>query len=65
MKTEKELFEIALRYVEKSYNSEDLRYGDDLYGETREDINTCVEIFHEIKHEGLKWAYEQLKNLSC
>lgn len=61
--TEKELFEIAIKYVEKDYNSEDLRYGDDLYNASKEDITNCIEIFHEIKNEGLNWAYNHLKTL--
>lgn len=61
--TQKELFEIALKYKEKGYNTEQLRYGDDLYDATAEEISDCLEIFWEIEREGTNWAYEQLKKL--
>lgn len=61
--SEKMLFEIAIKYVEKGYNTENLRYGDDLYDVTSEDIQECIEIFYEIKENGLKWAYEHVKTL--
>lgn len=54
------LFRIALRYIEKGYSSEDLRWGDDLYGSSQEDIETCREYYEEIIEEGTKWAYNQL-----
>lgn len=62
--TEKELFEIALKYVEKGYSSEDLKYGDDLYDANTEDKNHCIECYVQIKHEGSKWAYEYLETLN-
>jgi len=61
--TQKELFEIALKYKLKGYNTEHLRYGDDLYNATKEQIETCIEMFCEIDDNGIKWAYEKLKML--
>ena len=62
--TEKELFKIALKYIEKGYSEEDLRLGDDLYSATPEDKDSCIEIYGEIGYEGTKWAYEYLKTLN-
>ena len=61
--TTKDLFKIALRYIEKGYNTEQLRYGDDLYNATREEKDDCLEIFWEIQREGTDWAYKELKKL--
>tara|TARA_R110000868_G_scaffold179968_3_gene420442 strand:+ start:4508 stop:4723 length:216 start_codon:yes stop_codon:yes gene_type:complete len=61
--SKKMLFEIAIKYVEKGYNTEDLRYGDDLYDASPENIKECIEIFHEIRENGLKWANEHVKTL--
>ena len=61
--SEKELFKIALKYVEKEYSTEDLRYGDDLYGKSEEDLEECINMYDEIKDEGLKWAYKYLDTL--
>ena len=58
---DKQLFKIALRYIEKGYNTEHLRYGDDLYSSTPEEKNACIEMFCEIEENGTNWAYEQLK----
>ena len=51
-----DLFKIALRYIEKGYNAEQLRDGDDLYKSTREEKDECVEYFFEIEENGTKWA---------
>jgi hypothetical protein len=61
--TEKELFEIALKYINKGYNIEDLRYGDDLYNASPEEKQQCIEFYDEIQDEGTKWANEYLKTL--
>lgn len=57
----KKLFKIAIKYVEKDYSADNLRYGDDLYNSTIEEVDLCLEYYFEIKDNGLKWAYEQLK----
>lgn len=59
----KELFEIALKYIRKGYNTEDLRYGDDLYNATKEEKEICLEYFWEIEENGTKWANEYLETL--
>lgn len=56
----KELFKIALKYIQKGYSSEDLRWGDDLYNASPEDITLCREYYDEIEENGTKWANEQL-----
>jgi len=56
------LFEVALKYVEKGYDFEDLRYGDDLYKASPEEIEECLEYYSNIKEEGTKWAYKQLND---
>lgn len=58
----KALFEYALKYVEKGYSSEDLRYGDDLYDSTSEERDECLNYYNEIKENGTTWAFKQLKN---
>ena len=58
----KELFKIALKYIEKGYSNEDLRWGDDLYGSSFEEKQECSEYYKEIKDEGINWAYKQLKD---
>ena len=54
----KELFEIAVKYIEKGYNMDNLRDGDDLYEATSEEEETCCDYFDRIKENGLKWARE-------
>ena len=58
----KELFEIALKYVEKGYTGEHLRYGDDLYDSTSEERDECIDYYNEIVDNGTNWAHELLKN---
>jgi hypothetical protein len=58
------LFKIALHYIEKEYNSEQLRDGDDLYNSTIEEKDKCVNYFYEIQENGTKWAKEQFKKPS-
>jgi hypothetical protein len=57
----KELFEIAFKYVEKGYSGEDLRYGDDLYDKTSEERDECLDYYDEIEENGTNWAYTLLK----
>jgi hypothetical protein len=59
----KELFEIALKYVEKGYSYEDLKWGDDLYSATIEEIETCTEYYYDIQKQGTTWAYNYLETL--
>lgn len=54
------LFRIALRYIEKGYNAEDLRYGDDLFNSSQDDIDLCIEYYWNIIEQGTNWAYEEL-----
>ena len=58
----KELFEIALSYIEKGYNREQLRWGDDLYDSTVEEREECLSYFDNIRKNGTKWAYKQLED---
>lgn len=59
--SEIELFKIALKYIEKGYSYEDLKWGDDLYSATPEEKEYCAECYDSIQEEGLKWAYEYIK----
>lgn len=59
----KELFEIALRYIEKDYNTEQLRYGDDLYDATVGEKEVCLNYFREIQEIGIIKAKEHLNTL--
>ncbi len=61
--TDKQLLEIALRYIHKGYSSEQLRWGDDLYNATREEKDICIEYYSLIQEEGTAWAEEHLKTL--
>ena len=47
------LMEIALLYVEKGYNYDQLRDGDDLYRATEEEKDTCADFMTQCKDEGL------------
>jgi len=58
----KKLFKIALRYIEKGYSYEQLRWGDDLYESTQEEREECLGYFDEIQDNGIKWAYKQLED---
>ena len=58
------LFRIALRYIEKGYNAEDLRCGDDLYNSSQDDIDLCIEYYWDIIQKGTNWAYEELETLN-
>jgi hypothetical protein len=61
--SDKELQEIALKYVEKSYDSEALRYGDDLYHATPEEKEKCVDYWVECREIGTTGFREKyLKN---
>lgn len=55
------LFKIALKYIEKGYSYEDLKWGDDLYSASKEEKETCLEYYYDIQKEGLKWAYNTLE----
>ena len=61
--TDKKLFEIALKYIEKEYSSSNLKDGDDLYKATTPEIEKCVSYYHQIINEGLNWAYKHLETL--
>ena len=58
------LFRIALRYIEEGYNAEDLRYGDDLFNSSQDDIDLCIEYYWSIIEQGTNWAYEELETLN-
>ena len=58
----KDLLRIVINYIEKGYSHEDLRWGDDLYDASDEDIETCMLYYDEVIEEGTKWAYKQLEN---
>lgn len=58
----KKLFEIALRYIEKGYSREDLRWGDALYSASQEEREECLDYYDLIEEEGTKWAHKQLKS---
>ena len=58
----KELLKIALKYIEKGYTYEDLKWGDDLYDASEEDKETCLSYYEDIQEEGCKWARKQLEN---
>lgn len=59
-----ELMEIALKYIEKGYDGEDLRYGDDLYDATPEDKEQCIEYFYECKKIGTEAFAAKIAELS-
>lgn len=48
----KELMEIALNYIEKGYNADKLRDGDDLYNATADDKDKCIEYYIECQRIG-------------
>jgi len=56
--TTKELMEIALKYIEKSYDYEQLMYGDDLYYATHDEKEKCGEYWEEAMEIGTK-AFRQ------
>ena len=58
------LFRIALRYIEKGYSAEDLKYGDDLYNSSDEDKELCIKYYWSIIQHGTNWAYEELETLN-
>jgi len=60
---EYELFEIALKYIEKGYSRDNLRWGDDLYSATEEERDLTLEFYNEIQENGTKWANEYLLTL--
>jgi hypothetical protein len=57
----KELFKIALKYIEKDYSSEQLRYGDDLYSASKGEREICLQYYESIVEQGTIWANEYLK----
>ena len=61
--SDKELFKIALKYVEKSYSYETLKYGDDLYNATKEEVEICLDFYDKIQENGTNWACEHLEIL--
>jgi hypothetical protein len=60
--TDKELMEIALKYVEKSYDAENLRDGDDLYNATEEDKEKCVDYWIECREIGINSFRLRIEN---
>lgn len=60
--TDKDLFEIALRYIIKGYNREDLKYGDDLYDAINEEKLICLSYYDKIIELGTDWAQKTLEN---
>lgn len=53
--TTEELKEIAIRMVSKGYTDRDkIRYSDDLYDATKEEIDECLDYVDEIIQVGLK-----------
>ena len=59
----KELFEIALKYIKKGYSYENLKWGDDLYHATEEERETCAEYYYDIQEHGTAWAHGYLEAL--
>jgi len=59
----KELFKIAIRYIDKGYSSDQLSDGDDLYSASKEDKIKCRQYYSDIKDNGLKWAYTHLTKM--
>ena len=57
------LFRTALKYIEKGYNAEDLRVGDDLYNSPDVEKELCIEYYWDIIQKGTNWAYEELNKL--
>lgn len=55
----KELAEIAFRYVNNHYSSEDLPHGIDLYYATEEEIETCIDLYDECKEIGTTAFHEK------
>lgn len=49
---DKKLMKIALNYIEKGYNIEDLMYGDDLYNSSEEEKDRCGDFFCECRDIG-------------
>ena len=56
----KQLFKVALKYIEKGYSYEQLSWGDDLYRATEKEKETCLQYYDDIQEQGTNWAYEQL-----
>ena len=52
-KREKELAEIALRYIEKEYTMDNLMDGDDLYDAEDDERERCRELFLECRKTGI------------
>ena len=55
-----ELHEIAIRMVEKGYTNDDIRYCDDLYSATPEEIEECLELADMVVTMGTLWARNNL-----
>lgn len=58
------LFRTALRYIEKGYSLEDLRFSEDLLDLWQDDIDLCIEYYWSIIQHGTNWAYEELETLN-
>ena len=61
IKKEIELMEIALRYIDKSYDYEQLMDGDDLYNATEEEKEVCGNYWSECKEVGTKQFEQMIK----
>ena len=57
---DKELFQIALKYVNKNYSYENLKDGDDLYNSNVEEKEKCLSFYSEIMEQGTDWAEKRL-----
>ncbi len=62
--TEKELMEVALKYLEKGYSYEQLMDGDDLYASTSGDRDICGDFYEEAKSIGTVAFEEKINKLS-
>ena len=62
--TEKELFESALRAVNRSYSYEEMLYGDALINATEKEKEIAEEYYEDISSKGLNWAYKYLETLN-
>jgi histidinol dehydrogenase len=59
-----QLFEIALKYIEKGYSYENLSRGDDLYNASKEEKEQCLSYYEDIQEQGTDWAYSKVKSFS-
>lgn len=56
----KNLREIVLRLYEKGCNWEKIKYSDDLYDATQDELQICFEAYNELREYGIKdFEYKQ------